>query len=202
MADLAPDVAHWLPAARQGSAPARGKVFEACRGYLLMVAHQHLDPDLQAKGGASDLVQQTFLAAEQHFDQFRGTTEAELLGWLRQALLNNLAEFQRHYRQTAKARAALEVPLGGDTSSADPAGRLPDAGPSPSQEAMAREEAEAVQRALERLPDEYRQVILLRHQEELPFEDIGRLMGRSANAAEKLWARAVRRMRQELETPP
>jgi RNA polymerase sigma-70 factor (ECF subfamily) len=202
MADLAPDVARWLPAARQGSVPARGKVFEACRGYLLMVAHQRLDPELQAKGGASDLVQQTFLAAELHFDQFRGTTEAELLGWLRQALLNNLAEFQRHYRQTAKARAALEVPLGGDTSSADSVGRLPDSGPSPSQEAMAREEADAVQRALERLPDEYRQVILLRHQEELPFEEIGRLMGRSANAAEKLWARAVRRMRQELETPP
>jgi RNA polymerase sigma-70 factor (ECF subfamily) len=202
MADPAQDVAHWLPAARQGSVPARGMVLEACRGYLLMIAHQHLDPDLQAKGGASDLVQQTFLTAEQHFDQFRGTSEAELLGWLRQALLNNLAKFQRHYRQTAKGRAALEVALGGDSSSTDVTRQLRDAGPSPSQEAMAREDAEAVQRALERLPPDYRQVILLRHQEELPFEEIGRLMNRSANAAEKLWARAVHRLRQELETPP
>jgi RNA polymerase sigma-70 factor (ECF subfamily) len=202
MAEPASDVAHWLSAARQGSVPARGQVLEACRGYLLMVAHQYLDPDLQAKGGASDLVQQTFLAAQQHFDQFRGTTEAELLGWLRQALLNNLAQFQRHYRQTAKARAALEIPLGGDASSAGPAGRLPDAGPSPSQEATAREETEAVRRALERLPEDYRRVILLRHQEDLSFEEIGRLMDRSANAAEKLWARAVRRMRQELESSP
>jgi RNA polymerase sigma-70 factor (ECF subfamily) len=199
MPEAAKDFTRCLAAAREGSIAARGQVLEACRAYLFMIAQQQLDPGLQAKGGASDLVQQTFLAAAEHFEQFRGTTEAELLGWLRQALLNNLAKFKRTYRQTAKKQAALETPLAAGSSSTDPQGTVMDAGPSPSQEAMAREDAAAVRLALDRLPEDYRQVILLRHQEELSFEEIGRLMKRTANAAEKLWARAVRRMREELE---
>jgi RNA polymerase sigma-70 factor (ECF subfamily) len=67
---------------------------------------------------------------------------------------------------------------------------------------MSQEQAEAVQRALQRLPEEYRQVILLRLQDDRPFEEIGRALGRTANAARKLWERAVERLQQELETPP
>jgi RNA polymerase sigma-70 factor (ECF subfamily) len=51
------DAAQWLPAARAGSREALGEVLEACRGYLLLLAQEELDPALQAKGGASDLVQ-------------------------------------------------------------------------------------------------------------------------------------------------
>jgi RNA polymerase sigma-70 factor (ECF subfamily) len=59
-----------------------------------------------------------------------------------------------------------------------------------------------VRLALDRLPEDYRQVLLLRHQEELPFEEIARVMGRSPNAVQKLWARAVERMQQELDITP
>ncbi len=45
--------AHWLPAARSGSAEALGNALEACRGYLLMIAQRELDSHLQPKGGAS-----------------------------------------------------------------------------------------------------------------------------------------------------
>ena len=57
-------------------------------------------------------------------------------------------------------------------------------------------------RALERLPEDYRRVIILRYQEQLPFEEIGRLLQRSPDAARKLWARAVERLHEELDPPP
>jgi RNA polymerase sigma-70 factor (ECF subfamily) len=66
-------------------------------------------------------------------------------------------------------------------------------------EAMANEKAEAVARALERLPEDYRRVITLRNQERREFEEIGRLMERSTDAARRLWSRAIERLQQELE---
>jgi RNA polymerase sigma-70 factor (ECF subfamily) len=201
MSKPGPDVAQSLTAARAGSREAMEQALEACRGYLLMVAWQHLEADLQAKGSASDLVQETFLAAYQHFDQFRGTTEAELLGWLRQTLLNRLAKMRRRYRGSRKRRLDAEVPLAVGDSSAEEGNWLANDDSSPSAHVMREEDAEAVRQALERLPPDYRQVILLRVREQLSFEDISRHMGRSANAVEKLFARAIRAARQELETP-
>ena len=52
-----------LVAARRGSREALGNALEACRRYLLAIASRELDPDLRGKGGASDLVQETFLEA-------------------------------------------------------------------------------------------------------------------------------------------
>src|SRR5438874_1673797 len=60
MAIQAQRFAEWLPAARNGSAQALGDALEACRVYLLAVAEHELDPELRGKGGASDLVQETF----------------------------------------------------------------------------------------------------------------------------------------------
>jgi RNA polymerase sigma-70 factor (ECF subfamily) len=202
MTEPADEVAHWLAAARGGSTEALGQLLESYQGYLLLVARRELAPDLQAKGGASDLVQEAFLDAYRDFAQFRGTTEVELRAWLRRLLLNNLAAFTRRYRDTAKRATAAERPLAAGSSSADGANGLIADASSPSTQAMAHEQAEALRLALERLPADYQRVLRLRYEEELPFEEIGRLMDRSANAAEKLWARAVARLQQEMESPP
>jgi len=194
--------AQWLPAARAGSPEALGQALEACRDYLLRIAQRELGPDLQAKGGASDLVQVTVLDALRDFAQFHGNTEAELLQWLRRLLLNNVADFTRQYRDTAKRQIGQEVRLEGDDSSAKRGGGLAAAWPSPSGEAMAHEQAESIRRAVERLPDDYRRVIVLRYQDERSFEEIGALLGLTANAARKLLLRAVERVQRELEAPP
>lgn len=200
--DKARDAAQWLPAARAGSREALGEVLEACRGYLLLLAQEELDAGLQAKGGASDLVQQTFMEAQQDFARFQGSSEGELLAWLRQLLIHNLANFRRSYRHTNKRRIDREVGLPPGSSSVAPGERLPSATPTPSMDAMKREQTEALQLALARLPEEYRQVILLRYQEESSFEEIGRQMSRSPNAARKLWLRAIERLQRELDIPP
>src|SRR5262249_21935157 len=115
MSDPAKGAAQWLAGARGGSPEALGRVLEACRGYLLLVAERELAPDLRAKGGASDLVQETFLEAQRDFADFRGDTEAEFRAWLRRLLLHNVANFARHFRDTAQRQAARERPLPAET---------------------------------------------------------------------------------------
>jgi RNA polymerase sigma factor (sigma-70 family) len=58
----------------------------------------------------------------------------------------------------------------------------------------------ALCRALEQLPDEYRLVVTWRNFDYLPFDEIGRRLGRSAEAARKLWVRAVEHLQQRLDS--
>jgi len=190
--------ANRLTAARAGSREALGEVLEACRAYLLKIAENDLDPALRRKGGASDLVQQTFLEAQRDFGRFAGQWEEELLAWLRQLLWNNLANFARDFRQTAKRRIELEVDFETPDSSGILALQLPADTTSPSGQAAASEQAELLRRAVNRLPEDYRRVLILRYQESLSFEEIAGLLGRSPNAARKLWARAVEALEEAL----
>lgn len=202
MAEPPKEVTRWLVEARGGSLEALGQALEACRGYLLGIAGRRLNAELRQKGGASDLVQQTFLEAQCQFERFQGQSERELLAWLRQILLHNLAHFQRRYRATGKRDLGREAPLANEASSTDGGAELATQTPSPSEQLVAREETEAVQQALERLPEEQRQVLALRHQEQLTFEEIGQRLGRSTSGARALWLRAVERLNNELGKSP
>jgi RNA polymerase sigma-70 factor (ECF subfamily) len=202
MAKPPKEVTRWLEAARGGSLEALGKVLEICRGYLLRIADQRLSAELRSKGGASDLVQQTFLDAQCQFERFQGESEKELLAWLRQILLHNVAHFQRHYRATGKRDLRREAPLTGEASSSDGVVDLVLQTPSPSEQIVAREEAEVLQQAMQRLPEDYRWVLTLRHQAQLTFEEIGQRLGRSTSGARALWLRAVERLNDEMGKSP
>ena len=194
-------VARLIAAARRGSTNAQGELLQLCRPYLLRIASADLHASLRAKGGESDLVQETFLKAQRGFAKFQGSSEGELLVWLRRILRNNTANFIRHYR-TAKRQASVEVPLQGEASSADLQAALAAEAPSPSDREEAREQALLLERALQRLPDHYRDVIWLRHHEDRSFDEIGQMLDRSPAAVQKLWSRAIRRLKEELEGFP
>ena len=198
MADPGGDVLQLLAAARAGSPEALGQVLETFRAYLLLVADRELDPEVRAKGGASDLVQDTFLEAQRDFERFQGTSAEELRAWLRRVLLNNVANFTRQFRQRAKRDVGREVSLEAGGSSHERGVGLAAGTLSPSEEALAQEQAQALARAIERLPPDYRQVLALRHEEQLTFEQIGQKMQRTANAARMLWLRAVERLQKEM----
>ena len=189
---------HRLQTAQSESKDALAQMIDAYRDYLLRIASQELDSALKAKGGASDLVQETMLEAIRDFAQFQGG-KRELRAWLRQLLRNNLINFARRYKETQVRPISEEIPLGAGSSNRPPPALMGE-DPTPSQILMEKEQAEAVEKAVSRLPADYRQVILLRYREELSFEEISRIMGRSANAVEKLWLRAVERLRQEVSS--
>jgi RNA polymerase sigma-70 factor (ECF subfamily) len=187
-----------LAAARAGSREALGQVLVLSRGYLLEIARRELGRDLQPKGGASDLVQETFLEAHRDFGRFEGRSAADLRAWLRVLLLHQTAKVGRRFRATQKRRLAREVSLDSFHPYSPAEGLPPAAVPSPSAHLMARERRELLLRALDRLPDDYRRVMLLRYQEELTFEEIGRVMQRSGDAVRMLWGRALERLKHEL----
>ncbi len=189
----------WLHEARLGSLSAMGELMEACRGYLLLIAREELDADLRAKGSASDLVQETFVEAQRDFQKFRGQSEPELNGWLRQLLLNNVRDFARRYQLAGKREIDREVPLEAVAARGGWALFHISDSISPSEKLIRKESVDIVQQALSRLPDDHRTVLLLRYHETRSFEEIGTLMNRTANAARKLWLRALERMEQELQ---
>lgn len=187
-----------IEAARQGSGAALGQVLETCRRYLLSVANQELEPELQAKVGPSDVVQESFLEANRDFGQFHGRTQEDLLAWLRRILLHNLANVRRQFCGTDKRRLDREVPL-----SAALGGLVEDsliaARPTPGSELAAREQVALMFQAVKQLPEHYREGLRLRHEEGRSFEEIGARTGRSAEAARKLWARAVELLKELLK---
>lgn len=187
-----------IVAARNGSADALGSLLEHCRDYLLLIANATLDEGLRGKVGASDVVQETFLDAHRAFHQFEGSTEQDLLTWLRQILLNNLRDATRR-RQAAKRQPLRDVERGIGRSEA---GVRLDGGAMPPADRLAAdsEERERLRRAIERLSPDYCQVVTLRSLELRPFDEIGRVMDRSPDAARKLWSRAIQELARVLES--
>lgn len=184
----------WLAESRGGSAEALGELLEPLRRYLLVVAEAEIDDELRVKEAASDAVQQAFLQAQGAIADFAGNTEEEWRGWLRQILLNEIAQAHRRFH-TAKRKLGREIALADDSSS--PAWQFAGHEETPSQRVIAAEEFARLEAALAQLPEDYRMVVERRNARQ-PFEEIGRAMGRSAAAAQKLWARAVERLGQEL----
>jgi RNA polymerase sigma-70 factor, ECF subfamily len=170
------------------------------RDYLTLVARRELAPDLAAKVGASDLVQETFLAAGRDITQFAGGSPAELRRWLEGILRHLLSNTRRHYRETRKRRVDREVPVrrGKGEPGEDRVATVSVSMTSPSGRAMEQEREEALRAAMLGLPEHYRQVIQWHHQERLSFEAIAERIGSSSEAARKIWARALLRLREEL----
>jgi RNA polymerase sigma-70 factor (ECF subfamily) len=97
MADGAnqPDVEPLLARARSDTGKSLGRLLELYRNYLQLLACTRIDLHLQGRVDASDVVQEAYLDACRDFGQFRGQTEAEFRGWLRQIPLCNLARLIR-----------------------------------------------------------------------------------------------------------
>jgi RNA polymerase sigma-70 factor (ECF subfamily) len=188
--------------ARAGDSAAMGKLLEFYRNYLVLMARLQVGRRLQGKVDPADLVQETFLEAHRDFPRFRGNTEGELLAWMRQILTRNLANAIRRYFGTRARDLNLERELSRDF---DESWRMLDGGlvakqSSPSHQASRRERAVLLANALQRLPDDYRETIVLRHLEGLSFPDVARRMDRTEDSVKKLWARALARLRKALDS--
>jgi RNA polymerase sigma-70 factor (ECF subfamily) len=203
-AEQPPDPQQLLADARGGREDALGGLLELYRNYLTLLARTQIDLHLQGRVSASDVVQETFLDACRDFVRFRGSTEAELLAWLRQVLVCNLGRLVQQQVLAQKRSVRREVSLERrlqalDESSARMESALIGRQSSPSASAQRRERVALLADQLARLPPDYREVIVLRNLEGHSFEEVARCMGRSSGAVRILWVRAVDRLRQQLE---
>jgi len=185
--------------AQNGDREALGRLLERYGPYLRVLAARQVGGRLARRLDGSDIVQQTFLEAQRDFGRFRGTTGPEVIGWLTRILDHNVAGAIRDHALAAKRAVGREesVAGGSDGSAAWPpepaSGRS-----SPSQRAMAGEQAAFLARALEALPEEQREAVRLRHLEGWPLAQIAEHLGRSPVAAASLIKRGLQALRDQL----
>lgn len=184
-----------LEAARQGCREAQGELLVQYERYLSAIAREELPPRVRTKAAESDFVQRTYAQAMDHFDQFRGESPDEVRAWLRGILINEMRQEHRALH-ASKRDVNCERSINNSRAVIEPH----DPQPTPRTDAVDREEVERLHRCMERLPDDYRQVVQLRSWERVPFKEIAEQMGRSESAVQKLWARAVVRLQQELDS--
>jgi RNA polymerase sigma-70 factor (ECF subfamily) len=168
----------------------------------LQLRQVQLDPRLQRRFDDSDLVQEALLRAHQNLADFRGADEAALVRWLEQILANVLADAVRRER-AQKRDVALEQSLDAalEQSSARLGDYLSAGGSSPSEQVERGEQLLRLAAALDRLPADYRDVILRR---DLMGESVARIaaqMDRSEKAVAGLLLRARRQLRELLAEP-
>ncbi|WP_148596553.1 sigma-70 family RNA polymerase sigma factor [Aquisphaera giovannonii] len=189
-----------LARARDGDNSAMGELLQRYRNYLSLLARVQIGRQLQGKLDVADVVQEANLAAHRAIGQFRGSTEAQLLAWLRQILVAILANQVRKFVGTRRRDVTLERELGDhiDQSSAWLGPQLISPQSSPSAQASRREQAVLLADAMEGLPEDYREVIILRQLEGLSFPDVARRMGRTEDSVKNLWARALAKLRRSL----
>jgi RNA polymerase sigma-70 factor, ECF subfamily len=169
---------------------------EHYRSHLHLLARLHLDPRLQGKLDASDVVQQTLLQAHQAAAQFRGRTKGERAAWLRQILARNLAhavrDFGRDKRDLARERS-LEAAM--EESSIRLERWLAAEQSSPSQQAERNEQAAQLAAALDQLPAAQLEAVSLYYFQGHTVADVGRQMNRSPEAVAGLLHRGLKQLR-------
>jgi RNA polymerase sigma-70 factor (ECF subfamily) len=190
-----------LELARAGDRGALGRLLDGYRPYLLLLARMQIGRRLQGKVDASDAVQDAFLGAHRDFGRFQGESEREFVAWLRQVLASVLANLVRHYHGTKGRDLRLEQQLAAELEHSSAALDLPlvRSHSSPSRQAEKREQGVLLATALERLPRDDRELLVLRHLEGLSFPEVARRLGRTLDSVKKRWPRALVRLRQEFE---
>jgi RNA polymerase sigma-70 factor, ECF subfamily len=202
MADRGEDNAgRLIQRARGGDPEALGHLLQMYRDYLSFMAESQMCRYSHHAVSASDVVQETFLRAHDNFYQFQGSTEAALTAWLRRILANSIVSLARRPLGLRRQSPAREQTLRDllDSSSQAAAALFVASDSSPSARASRRERAVLFANAMQQLPGDYRQVILLRHMQGLPFAQVAQQMGRSLSSVEKLWVRALKCLRQLLQ---
>jgi RNA polymerase sigma-70 factor (ECF subfamily) len=170
---------------------------EQFRAYLRLLARLNLHPALQGKLDPSDVVQQTLLQAHQSLHNFKGRSDAEVAGWLRQALARNLShavrDFGRARRDVARERS-LDAAI--DASSAHLEQWLADSDQtSPSEQAVFHEQVLKLAEALEKLPEAQREALMLHHWQGWSLAEIAEQMQRTPAAVAGLLKRGLQQLR-------
>jgi RNA polymerase sigma-70 factor (ECF subfamily) len=209
VAEVTPDSAETrglLDRLRRGDSRALEGLLERHRPELRAFVEIHLDPRIRSRVDPSDVVQDTQLELVRRMDDFLEKRPMPFRLWLRRKARERLSNLRRDHLNRARRSVQREVVV--DRSSALLARPLLDNRPSPSQEAEAREFEERVGRATARLSEADREILLLRHAEDLPFEEIACVLEVEPAAARKRFGRALIRLQKLLadegllEPPP
>jgi len=175
--------------AKAGDDAAFGELFGRHAADVAALVRRRVAPALLRKISVSDVVQDTRVDAFAKLAAFDDRGDGAFRAWILGIAEMHVRRTLRHYAATGKRAAGREVTRDARGETAAFAAR----GPSPSDVAVAGELHATAMRALETLPDDYREVLRLTQFEGLTLRDAAERMGRSREAVKKLYGRAMAR---------
>src|SRR5262245_5843925 len=189
---------------RGGDRHALATLFDRYRDRLRRMVELRLDPRLRARLDASDVVQEAFLDVAGDLDAYLADPRLSPLLWLRLHVGRRLTTLHRQHLGTRMRDAGLEISLyqGAlpEASSAALASMLLGRHTSPTQAAQRAERMLRVQEALNSLDPVDREMLALRHFEQLGRAEAAQVLGISPEAGAKRYFRALKRLKDVLAT--
>jgi RNA polymerase sigma-70 factor (ECF subfamily) len=180
-----------------GNTQALDKLLVSYRGELVQYVSLRLDPRLAARLDASDIVQEVQIAVSHRIDDYLARRPMPFDLWLRRTALDMLSRARRrHTRPQRSVHAEAALP---DRTSLALARSMIDQSASPSLQAAAAELAEGLAEAMASLTEADREIVLMRQVEHTGFTEIALVLGISADAAAKRFARAVLKLQHVLQ---
>lgn len=201
-AESDPVVVALIARLRAGDTAALAELFDQHREKLRRMVVLRLDRRLGGRVSTSDVLQEAYIDALKRIDHYFEKPDQPFFGWLRLVVGQRIADVHREHL-AQKRNAGREVPIhAGATDSACLAACLLGNLSSPSAAANRNEVYERLEKALEQMDPIDREVLALRHFEELSNAETASLLGIQNAAASKRYVRALARLKEILEAIP
>jgi RNA polymerase sigma-70 factor (ECF subfamily) len=192
--------------AGRGDAQALGVLLERFRDRLRLMVRLRLDRRLQGRIDPSDVLQEACLEAAQRFADYARAPDMPFFLWLRFLTAQQLLILHRRHLGTKARDAGREVSLHRaappEASSEVLAAHLVGQNTAPSQAAMRAEMQRQLQEALDSLEPLDREVLVLRHFEQLSNGEVAQVLGLRESAASQRYGRALLRLKDVLACLP
>jgi RNA polymerase sigma-70 factor (ECF subfamily) len=184
-----------LNGAKQGDPAAVEQLMDRHRDSLHRMIACRLNRGLAARVDASDIVQEALLTASQRLSDYLQNPRMPFHAWLRHLASDRLNDVYR--RQLAdKRNVAREQHMANDErSSLNPMAQIRDLELTPAAMLLRKEFAERFRAAVDQLPDDAKEMILMRHAEQLTNSQAAELLGLSQPAASMRYLRALRQLK-------
>jgi RNA polymerase sigma-70 factor (ECF subfamily) len=205
MTPLEPDTEGLLEQAAGGDPSASQELLARHRQRLRQMVGVRLDRRLAARLDPSDVVQEVLLEAHQKLGEYLRERPLPFYPWLRQLAWDHLVALHRRHVRAGKRSVSREEASGlplPDESALDLACRLLARQSSPSRQAVRAELCGRVQAALTELGERDREVLVLRHLEQLAIREIAAVLNLSEGAVKVRHLRAMERLRTLLGADP
>jgi RNA polymerase sigma-70 factor (ECF subfamily) len=200
------EAAELLQRAAAGDPQALREVFSRHRDRLKRMVRLRLSRRLQGRVDDSDVLQESFLEISRKLPEYARQPQLPLFLWLRHMTGLKLAEVHRRHLGAQMRDADREVSLhrGGlpEADSASLAAQLLGKLTTPSQAAVRAEQRLFVQEALNRMDPLDREVLALKHFEQLSTAEMAQVLGLSRAGAGSRYLRAIKRLREVLSRTP
>lgn len=185
--------------AARGESAAVNSLLDRHREALRHMVRARLDQRLSRRVDASDVVQDVLLEASQRLADYLRDPRLPFAIWLREMARDRIIDLHRRHRVAVRRSLDREQPLSpanfGDRSSLELAAQLRDPEVTPAAAALRNELHERFLDALDRMDEEDREILIIRHVEQLSNSEAARLLGLTPPAAGMRHLRALRRMR-------